>query len=250
MKSTQKDSIQKDTLTAFFEELLLEHGGAYTLFGSKPITIEELYEPSEDTLKQVNQYLQEHPEIESVMVDRHLEEGWNEWKKMKSITLSQNYVLKDMQLGESRILIFANIPNTIEILKKHYADFKQAINHDFIPVQLIGELKKGKLESWRKILLNRKTLGILTGYGYRNASLFASCPSDILSKAEPSENNDPRLPAECVLNNKPFRIPLFVMLDEEESKFLLQRYKREREAIKQKYAGKNFLQVTLQQLSG
>lgn len=60
--------------------------------------------------------------------------------------------------------------------------------------------------------------------------------------------NDPRLEAECYLNNKPFRIPVFVILDEAEGKSIMQKYRKERQQIKKLYQGRNFLEVTLKKL--
>ncbi len=54
---------------------------------------------------------------------------------------------------------------------------------------------------------------------------------------------------ECYLNEKPFRIPIFVMLDENESKTLVAKYKQERDQIKKRYLEKDFLDVTLSQLN-
>lgn len=240
--------MQREKIKEFFQEFLLEHGAAYTLFGSKPVTVEDLVESSEEKKQELQQYLAAHPEIEYILVDRKLEEGWEEWKKARSFCLSEDYILTEIELQNSRTLVFLNVPLTIATLRNYYADFKQVVGCDFDPTEAVKQLREGNEELWRKLLINYKTLGILVGYGYQNAKLFQDQLKSEQPICHPSENNDPRLRAESYLNNIPFRIPIFVMLDEKESKSLVARYKQEREQIKKRYLGKDFLDVTLLQL--
>lgn len=237
--------LQTEKITGFFEELLLEHGGAYTLFGTKPITIEDLY--SEEDLQKITLFLKERPEIEAIFVERQLEEGWEEYKKICSNISSENYILTEIKSADSRLLIFVNISQTINMFNQYRSDFLEVLEYDFVPERLIEALREKKYEDWGKIICNSKTLGILAGYGYRNAGLFST---KLPTSFQPSENNDPRLPAECILNKKPFRIPIFVIIDEEESRLLISKYKRERELIKKNYANRDFLQTTLSQIYG
>lgn len=241
--------MQRDKIKEFFQEFLLEHGAAYTLFGSKSVTVEDLVEFSEEKKQELQQYLAEHPEIEYILVDRKLEEGWEEWKKDSSHCLSEDYILTEIELLNSRTLVFLNVPLTISTLINYYTEFKQVVGCDFNPTEVVEQLREGKEEIWRKLLVNCKTLGILAGYGYQNAKLFENQLKGGQVICHPSENNDPRLKAECYLNDIPFRIPIFVMLDENESRTLVAKYKQEREQIKKCYLGKDFLDVTLLQLN-
>jgi hypothetical protein len=241
--------VQREKIKDFFQEFLLEHGAAYTLFGSKPVTVEDLVEFSEEKNQDLRQYLAAHPEIEYILIDRKLEEGWEEWKKNSHPNLSKNYILTEIELQNSRTVVFLNVPLTISVLRTYYADFKQIAGCDFDSAEAVEQLRTGKEALWRKWLLNCKTLGILAGYGYQNAKLFDNQFKSGQAICRPSENNDPRLKAECYLDNQPFRIPIFVMLDEAESKALISKYKEEREQIKKRYLGKDFLDVTLSQLN-
>jgi hypothetical protein len=242
------NKVEREKVKDFFQELLLEHGAAYTLFGSKPLTVEDLIEFSKEERVELEQYLAAHPEIEYILIDRKLEEGWEEWKKIQSHYLSKNYILTEVELASSRTLVFLNVPLTISTLKQHYVDFKEVVGCDFDPAELVEQLRENKEGLWSKILLNYKTLGILAGYGYQNAKIFENQFKSKQGICHPSENNDPRLKAECYLDNKPFRIPIFVMLDENESRALVAKYKEEREQIKKRYLGRDFLDVTLAQL--
>ncbi|MBX7066152.1 MAG: hypothetical protein K1X28_02865 [Parachlamydiales bacterium] len=234
---------ETEKVTGFFEELLLEHGGAYTLFGSKPITIEDLI--SNEDFEKVRIYLQEHPEIETIQggIERKFEEGWNIWKtRMKK---SSRFILKEIDLNGCHYCVFMNKKAVVETLLKYYDDFKQIVGKDFDPEQEVIAFSKGKTSFWHTLLLDHKAQGILFGYGYANASKFYN---ECRKSLGPSENNDPRLKAECVLNNKPFRIPIFSIIEENESQKLIKFYKEERERIKSIYQGRDFLTVTIDKL--
>ena len=82
-RSERLTGTDREILTKFFEELLLEHGGAYTLLGSKPATVEDLIDMSPENQKKIRQYLASHPEIPAIEIDRHLEEGWEILQRKK-----------------------------------------------------------------------------------------------------------------------------------------------------------------------
>ena len=239
--------LQTDVLIGFFEDLLLEHGGAFTLFGTKPITIEDLCDSSEKSLDEISQYLAQHPEIEVVYMDRKLDEGWKAYKNLYGQMFFDNYILTEIDSEDSRVLLFVNIPESITILNRYRKDFVSVIGREFNPETLIQDLREKKHDNWRKILSHSKTLGILAGYGYLNSHRFSEI-RNISHNFLPSEDNDPRYYAECFLNNKPFRIPIFVMIDELESSLLVSEYKKQRDSILKIYEGKDFLQTTFHQL--
>jgi len=232
---------EREKVGRFFQELLLEDGGAYTLFCSKAITMEPLLDISEAALEELHSYLKNHPDIEVLEVERYLEEGWRVWKKMP---IPSAFLLREIILNGDRMLVFMNLSATADVLRKYYVDFQQIVEYDFDPHQVILDLQKGREEFWVKILLNHKAKGILFGYGYKNASLFGQKRNH----SNPSENNDPRLIPECTVNQTAFRIPIFAAIDPHESQELILQYKNEREQIKKLYEGRDFLKVTLDRL--
>jgi hypothetical protein len=238
------DPEKKAKITAFFEEFLLEHGGAYTLFGSKPVTVEDLVDCSEEALQKIQQYLNEHPEIETLLVDRKLEEGWEAWKKTPNTRIGKNYILTEMQFPDCKLLVFINIKNTISVMNEHYTLFSEVLGNHFNPHEIVNELRIGKQDSWRKIFAHYNLTGILLGYGKENACRF----KETSKRSRVSENNDPRIQSEFYLKQRPFRLPIFVILDEDEGNSLIEKYKNERKAIKEKYEGRDFLSVTLSRL--
>lgn len=232
-------------ITGFFEEFLLEHGGAYTLFGSKPVTIEDLVDCSEQALQNLQEYLNNHPEVETILVDRKLEEGWEAWKTIPNKHLAKNFILTEIEFPDCRMLLFINIKNTIAVMRENHILFSEVLGNHFNPETVVIELQNGIQDSWRQILANYKLTGILLGYGKENARRFKERKE---GEVAPSENNDPRIKAECYLNGRPFRVPIFVILDEIESDAVVKKYKKEREEIKLKYQGRDFLDVTLSNL--
>lgn len=232
---------EREKVTGFFEELLLEHGGAYTLFGTKPITMESLLDLSNENLQKIRDFLEHHPEIETFEIERKFEEGWNIWKRNKQ---PPQFILKEINLNGNQMLVFMNEEKVIETLLKYYEDFREILGKDFNAEQEVTAFRNRNTLFWQSILLNHKAKGILFGYGYANSSLFGQECTDV----DPSENNDPRLKAECTLNHKPFRLPIFAKFDEKESHQLIEKYKKERENIKILYQGRDFLTVTLNRL--
>ena len=240
---------ERALLTKFFEELLLDHGGAYTLLGSKPATIEDLIDMSPENYLKLQEYLAAHPEIPKIEIDRHVEEGWEILKK-NPIPISNRYILTEVNSGSDTLLVFLNTALAIQSLKEHYSEFKRASGSDFDPIEEVENLRLGKHDLWRQVFRDFICQGILLGYGAENSRLFAKLYSErangsLQDDYQASENSDPRINADCYLNEIPFRIPIFVMFDKNESEELLGKYRNEREQIKKFYANKSFLGETL-----
>jgi len=251
--SSLKDK-ENQILTRFFEELLLEHGGAYTLLGSKPATIENLIDMSPENYEELQNYLANHPEIPIIEIERHLEEGWEIFKR-KPIPFSNRFILTEVNCGDYNLLVFLNTELTASLMKQHYPEFKRIVEVDFDPITEIENLRMGKHELWRSVFNDFTCKGILLGYGLENGKLFERLHKDraqgnLKEEYLPSENNDPRIKAACYLNEVPFRLPIFVMFDKSESEELVRKYKEERERIKEFYSKKNFLDATLSILTG
>jgi hypothetical protein len=251
-RSSSLKGKERVMLTKFFEELLLAHGGAYTLLGSKPVTVEDLIDMSPEHYKKVQEYLAAHPEIPTIEIDRHLEEGWAILKK-NPILFSNRFILTEVNSGNYDLLVFLNKESAIQSMKEHYSEFERVFGSDFDPIAEIENLRLGKHDLWRRVFSDFICQGILLGYGLENARLFEKLYServngDLQEEYQASENADPRIKADCYLNEIPFRIPIFVMFDKSESEALVSKYKNERERIRKIYAEKSFLDTTLSML--
>lgn len=231
---------------AFWGELLLEHGGAYTLFGSKPITIEELFEYTDDELQHLRKACRSSG-ADAVFVERYLEEGWKTFQK-KNAVLNPNYILKAVPFERYKLLVFINVQNFKRVFENHREFFHSALE-GISAEQLIEQLRMSEFSLWRKLLLDHRAKGILLGYGEANARIFQEkIENKELITAMPSEDNDPRKGAERYLSGRPFRLPVFAVLDTGSSKELIDQYKREREDICSTYADEDFFAAVLQKL--
>jgi hypothetical protein len=238
----------REKMQGFLEELLLEHGGAYTLFGSKAVTMENLLDYSPEDIVALREYFQQHPKVDYVLVDRQLEEGWEAWKN-QAMPVSKKYVLAEVIFPCSHMLVFVNIPNTIDVMNRHRGEFEEILGKGFEVQEIIEELQAGTYSKWVKLLSDPLTSGILLGYGTENARLFRDNLRNgaVVTEIMPSENNDPRLKAECTLNGRPFRLPIFGIYDQSASQRLLAQYKKERSTIQKYYSHKDFFDVTMKQ---
>lgn len=247
----RSSSIKKEErklVEKFFEELLLDHGGAFTLFGSKPATLEDLIDISPENRDQLQKYLDAHPEVDYIQVERFLEEGWDVLKKYP-IAISENYVLTEIDQQRYKEVVLLNVKSALQSMNDNIDIFLRVAGENFDPRASIDDLRKGNHEVWRKILTDYQCLGILLGYGRENARLFEkNIMGEPVDSYGASANGDPRIKADCYLNDIPFRIPIFTIFDKEESDRIVSTYIAEREQIKSFYSGKDFLDATLERL--
>src|SRR3990167_5722831 len=97
-KLSEKD---KENLTLFFDELLFIHGGAYTLFGdNKPVTIEPLLYYDAEDIEKISEYIKNHPDVEVIKTERHLEETWKDWKNLSGRYKMDNFIFKEIKLDK------------------------------------------------------------------------------------------------------------------------------------------------------
>jgi hypothetical protein len=204
---------------------------------------------SSEAKKLMNSYLAEHPDIETIQVERFLEEGW-EVLKRHPLVMSGKYILKEVAQQEYNEIVFLNVELVVKVMNANREIFARFAGTNFNAQLLIEDLKKGKHDIWKMILKDYRCLGILLGYGRENARLFErNMKIEPVKNLGPSENNDPRLQAECYLVETPFRIPIFAIFDPVESAELISKYKSERETIKSYYMNRDFLEATLTQLN-
>ncbi len=241
---------QRELITGFFKELLIDHGGAYTLFGSKPMTIECLayYTPEEQLLLQI--YLEEHSDLDYVTVDRKFEEGWAEWRKFSHAPLNKKYVFLQRQGKIFDELVFMNVNNMISVIEENRNFFEKICGENFSILEVEQKLRSGDREFLSLLTDDYITLGTVLGYGHQNAVCFEQRNRGSWDDQNPypPASEDVRK-SEYYLDGKPFKLPVFVMFDPEESCELVEKYKKEREEIKARYAGRDFLEVTFSQLT-
>ena len=248
---SSSNEAMKEELNLFFSELLLDHGGIYTLHGKKPMTIESIFYYDDSDFDQIEQYLKAHPEIQSQKIERYIDETLSTWKEYSNNLEMHNFLIAEIfspnSPGKESSLLFINIKETILSIQKYYPDFREAYGRDFDPVLVVEGLRRGENEFWNMVIDHKALLGILLGYGYNNAWSFKRKSDgqngiENLGKLLKKDN------AQFRLAGKLLDLPSFAKFDLEESEEILKQYEKDRNKIHQLYMGNSFLDVTLQAL--
>jgi len=268
-KAPVKKTIEEHHLRKFFHRILLESGGAYTLFGDKPMTIEDMFFYDKEDLKKMEkrfqEYLKKNPNFQSRRVEVTLQDDWKASKDFLSQLKMDNFILvefPDQFAYKSSTIVLINIEKTALTLQKYYSEFIAELQMDFDPLKIVYEIKDPSSKFWQKVWEKPFLLGLLLGYGYENARLCSWCifhhdstGPEIKSfitflnkKAYAADTNDPLIKYPTKLDGKPFRLPIFACHDKETSQALIEKYKRQRKEILRIYKNKDFLQVTLNKL--
>jgi len=247
------------SLESLFSHLLFYESGAYTLFGSKPISFEPISEvPIEE--KQELLAFSSHPIIKD-MVD--FPENWKTWERLKKQYPMSRFLLFQRNSPPfspiEKSVFIVNIATTAEMLQKYYAKFRAAVSQDFDPLDIVFEIQDDHSEFWNKILAREDLFGILLGFGEENAWFFTKVKAwqeqenhtaisqkdaflTSLATLTPGSNS-------LVTFDPSFPIPGFSCYAEEESLNLIKRYENERRMIKKIYREKDFVQITLDRLT-
>lgn len=235
-------STERESLSDFFSYFLFEEGGAYTLFGDKPMTFDVITSfPSDPEDRCITQKTWE-----------------NGWKKIQDKMETPFYLLFERKapLTESRAVFLVNISATALIMKNHYSEFKNIAGFDFDPLQTVFEIENEHSPFWEKVLSNEYLLGILLGYGDSNAWLHHSWAQgknqggkaghflESMHNKSPSSNARAKTKEDIL-----FHLPTFGCFSQEESEFLIQKYQGDREKIRKIYQGKDLVDITLDHLT-
>ncbi len=189
-----------------FEFLFFFDPLAYSLFGTKPMSIAALRS------------------------QKDMELGWDAWKKIAPFFSSETFVVREHVFNGQKFVVVANLEN----VERTYLQHKELFDRSFGGRMTVDALKLCLREEgplFQELMRDDLILGLLLGFGARNAQLFF-------------ENQ--RLPQKERFALKPFDAvhPVFyyfspVMpphfacdLDSEETKELQHRYQKERVAIK------------------
>jgi hypothetical protein len=249
--SYQLEPQDKPWMEQFFRGVMLQHGAIYTLCGSKPLTIVSLDCAEEGILSTQSK---EEKKKRIVVEDYHLLQNWEKWEKVKSRFQLNRYLFfkkVDPAEPEHLILYFADMTKVALVLQENYHLFKRETALDFDPLKESLALEQGS-EFWNKTLDNPALLGLLLGYGMKNSLCFQWKYCDLPDAQE-------KLAGSLLFqfSDKPqggkatfdkLSLPIFASFSEGEDE-VIEKYKREREAIRDIYEDKDFLQLTLQRLT-
>ena len=246
-------SEEKAWMEPFFRGIMLQNQAIYTLCGSKPMTMISLESESESP---PNDHLKSKKlkKDRIVMEDYHLLRNWEHWEQVKSRFRLQRYAFfkkENSEDAKGATIYFADLAKVALALQEHYNTFKAKTCLDFDPLNESLRIEQGS-EFWNKVFDHPALLGILLGYGVRNSFCFLWKYGDLqerhqqLSESLLFQFSDKPQSGKATLDTLP--LPIFASFSQGEDE-VIEKYKREREAIRAAYEDKDFLTLTLEKLT-
>lgn len=237
----------------FFKDIMLEEGSIYTLFGSKPMTAIAINYHSDDEVQAIFDQMSEEEKATAVIVDDDLPQNWEKWEKLRSRFSMNRYLFfkkTDPEDSKFATLYFVDIAKVALVLEEHYDIFKRETGMDFLPLQVVFEMEKGSV-FWDQVFNNSTLVGLLYGFGLKNSYSFTWKYSKMpetctgFCQSLPSCFSDKSTYGDATISH--FRLPIFASFSEQDE--VIEKYKKERNEIKQRYRGNDFLSLTLQKLT-
>jgi hypothetical protein len=150
-----------------------------------------------------------------------------------------------------------NIRQTAFAIEENYDLFKKYVNEDFDPLEAVFEIGDERSAFWKATVHNSTLLGILFGFGKKNAQCF-----DWKYWAY-SENNEPMSAFTNSLrftfssnvkdfttsSIKHFSLPCFASFSPQGKDETIKKYESERKTIQKHYKRKDFVAETLKKLT-
>lgn len=152
-------------IKSLFSFLLIEHDFGYPIFGSKPMALADFCleasprEPAHQLLNAQLYYAKKR--------------GWlNSWYKYKKELVFKDFIFLDQEDFGYPVLILINKKNLLNVLKEHELVFKQVLGDSFAPESFLEKIEKKEVPFAEAVRRSQALLGIMLGYGERNAMLF------------------------------------------------------------------------------
>lgn len=156
-----------DDIKYLFEDLAISHDFAYTLFGSKPMSLAD-YDLKAPSIFPIHKW------IRSRYLFVKAKAGLRSWYKHRKEFDLKEFIFLDEEtdLFECLVLVLINKKNMLHVLYEHQSIFKQKLGNSFTPELFLETLEKKEISLAKAIHDNDQLLGIMLGYGERNAMLF------------------------------------------------------------------------------
>lgn len=139
----------KKDLKAVFEHLFFFDQFSYPLFGSKPMSLGRLL--PNDTFRN----------------------GWKAWKKIAPLFDSKKFVIRESMLNGYEIVLIANLDEVERVYLENRELFEEAFPR-WMSLDTLKACIKEENSLFQELIKNDLCLGVLLGYGVRNARLFAN----------------------------------------------------------------------------
>ena len=240
-----------EALNEFFKEFLFQDGGAYTLYGDKPISFHAISNfPDPEEKKPIE-----------------IKTSWlNGWKKVSHRFKTPLFLLVERPSPfskEAKAVFFVNIEATASMLKTRYSEFRNLVGYEFDPLSIVFDIEDLQSFFWNKVISDDYFLGVILGYGDINAWLYKCCTENYKNGCYKGKN-ETKINAFLgkIFNRTPdsqnfektkedllFSLPPFGCLSMNQTVLLIEKYIKNREQIRKIYKGKDFVTVTLDRLT-
>lgn len=153
-------------LEDFFQNLLLKEGGAYTLFGDKPITYDAYFKGSNDCVPSMltsRRYWEQN---------KRCELGWKTWNKYRHLFPSHDFLLEAKKRDQWVEIILISKCQFIQTINENLNEFKSILGEKFVPAKFLSQYEKGDDALFHLLKKHHGLFGILLGFGKRNALMY------------------------------------------------------------------------------
>lgn len=252
---------EKKHLKEFFRDVLFDNPGAYTLYGTKPMSISSLYYlTQEERQKSYEDYLLlPNEEKAKYILERYdLSANYTHWEKIKTRLPVTQYLFGTFSspyAKRGKLLLFVNIELTLKMLLNHYEDFRHLLGTDFDPFEVVFELENSDSWFWNKVISSHTLLGILLGFGKSNAWFFEwnrkygekQNKKGAFLQSLPWTTNWEEYIVDY--NPKDFSLPIFGCYGLHTGDAIMKNYEKERNDIKALYKGRDEVDLVLEWLT-
>ncbi len=169
LKADVPDIPQRDmrSIKYIFAHLILSHDFAYTIFGSKPMSMADmcLEMPLELPIPRKSKA--------RFLISRY-KASLNAWYKHKNDFDLKDFIFLDKEedLIDCLVLVLINKKTLLNILLSNDVIFKEVLGDSFSPESFLEKIEKREISLSKAIHNNQRLLGIMLGYGDRNAILY------------------------------------------------------------------------------
>ncbi|QVL56400.1 MAG: hypothetical protein KFB95_04180 [Simkaniaceae bacterium] len=185
---------EQDEISLFLENVMIRENGIYTLLGSKPITSfrienEKFPQSREEVVSEYKRLIDDNPSFEARLSFVDYETSVNEAKNMKHLRHEELWASWIQAYGDKKSAkylfisrpsphavgnegFFVNIPMTTYTLSIYQELFQKRTGIIFDPKQILKEIFSEHSEFWEKVFKDHFLIGILLGYGKRNAFIW------------------------------------------------------------------------------
>jgi hypothetical protein len=242
-----------------FEDLIKDHDYSYTIFGSKPMSLA-------DFVLEVTKDQPIYKWIKSQIFVFNRKVILKSWDTYKQEFDFKDFIFLDDEkdLFDCLVLVLINKKNMLRVLREHEAIFKEELGDDFTPELFLENLERRKISLAKAIHDSDKLLGIMLGYGVRNATVFQE-RYDLMKEIAKAKKENFFAENELIakLNTLEAQVGDFSSLEEDalipplyfladvfhpETIELKRQYEQDRQNIEKMMKKPNFMDIVLQRL--